>query len=87
MDLDSFLNEGVCKISSLNSHLRVHIIIVPICTLPSHAVSTATLTTYTSLILCAFLSPLNIQTEVSHLRIHYFMSCTYTIIGILKYPF
>ena len=56
-------------------------------TLPAQAASTATLIIFTSLILHAFLSPLIIRTEVSHLRIHYFMLYTHTIIGILKYPF
>ena len=56
-------------------------------TLPARAASTATLIIFASLISRAFLSPLNIRTEVSHLHIHYLISHTHIIVGILMYPF
>ena len=56
-------------------------------TLPARAASTATLIIFASLILRAFLSPLIIRTEVSHQHIYHLLSYTYTIIGILMYPF
>jgi hypothetical protein len=56
-------------------------------TLPAWTGSTATLTIFVSFISRDFLSPLNVQTKVSHLRIHYLMSHTHIIIGILMYSF